>query len=62
MNSDNYNSLPSILTVEEVASILRIGRNAAYNLVKSGGIRSIHLGRSIRIPRSALLQLLEPAQ
>lgn len=62
MNSDNYNSLPSILTVEEVASILRIGRNAAYSLVKNGGIRSIHIGRSIRIPRNALLQLLEPAQ
>lgn len=62
MNPNNYNSLPAILTVEEVASILRIGRNAAYNLVNNGGIRSIHIGRTIRIPRSALQQLLEPAQ
>lgn len=62
MEPDFYNSLPPILTVEEVASILRIGRNAAYCLVKNGGITSIRVGRSIRIPRKALLQFLEPAQ
>lgn len=62
MEPDTYNSLPPILTVEEVAAILRIGRNAAYCLVKNGGIASIHIGRSIRIPRKALQQFLEPAQ
>ena len=57
MNPADYNSLPALLTVEEVASLLRVGR-----LVKSGGIYSIRIGHSIRIPRNALLQLLEPAQ
>lgn len=40
MNPADYNSLPALLTVEEVASLLRVGRNAAYSLVKSGGIYS----------------------
>ncbi|MCI9508072.1 MAG: helix-turn-helix domain-containing protein [Oscillospiraceae bacterium] len=62
MNPADYNSLPALLTVEEVASLLRVGRNATYSLVKSGGIYSIRIGHSIRIPRNALLQLLEPAQ
>ena len=38
MNPADYNSLPALLTVEEVASLLRVGRNATYSLVKSGGI------------------------
>lgn len=62
MNPADYNSLPALLTVEEVASLLRVGRNATYSLVKSGGIYSIRIGHSIRIPCNALLQLLEPAQ
>ena len=58
MNRD-YDQLPTILTVPEVANILRIGRNAAYQLVTDGNIRCIHIGRSIRIPRTALVQFLE---
>lgn len=58
MNSD-YEQLPQVLTVPEAAHILRIGRNAAYQLVTNGNIRCIHIGRSIRIPRTALVQFLE---
>ena len=51
-------SLPLLLTVGEMASVLRIGRNSAYQLVKDGNIQSIHVGRSIRIPRNALIQFM----
>lgn len=50
--------LPLVLTVPQLADILHIGRNAAYDLVKSGAIRSIRIGRTIRIPKSALLEYL----
>ena len=62
MDLEYYHSLPPTLTVEEMAAILRIGRNAAYALVKSGKIRCVHAGRSIRIPRNALKQFLELTQ
>lgn len=52
-------NLPPLLTVSELASVLRIGRNPAYQLVKSGSIQSIRVGRSIRIPRNALIRFLE---
>ena len=55
-------SLPLLLTVGEMASVLRIGRNSAYQLVKDGNIQSIHVGRSIRIPRNALVQFMERTQ
>lgn len=57
-----FESLPPILTVMEMASVLRIGRNAAYQLVKNGNIQSIRVGRSIRIPRKALMQFVESTQ
>lgn len=60
--NQNYENLPLLLTVEEMASVLRIGRNAAYQLIKDGVICSIRIGRSIRIPRAALIQFIECTQ
>ena len=54
----NINNLPLVLSVPELAAVLHIGRNAAYELVNSGKIRSIRIGKNIRIPQSALLDYL----
>lgn len=51
--------LPMTLRVEELMPILGIGRNTAYELIRSGQIRSIRIGRQIRIPRDALLAFLQ---
>jgi excisionase family DNA binding protein len=37
-------------TVDEVAEMLRIGRNAAYDLVARGEIPSVKVGRLVRVP------------
>ena len=50
-----FDDLPEMVMVEEAAAFLRIGRNAAYDLVKSGALRSVRFGRLIRIPKQALL-------
>lgn len=62
MNNTTFDSLPLLLTVMEMAAVLRIGRNAAYQMVKDGDIQSIRVGRSIRIPRNALIQFVESTQ
>ena len=49
--------LPMILRVEDLMPILGIGRTA-YELIRSGQIRSVRVGRQIRIPREALLEFL----
>lgn len=51
-------NLPLTLSVPEVSEILRIGRNSAYRLVRCGKIRSLKIGRQLRIPRQALLDYL----
>jgi excisionase family DNA binding protein len=47
-----------MLTVKEVAAILRVGRNQLYQAVTRGEIRAIRIGRTIRIPKTTVLELL----
>ena len=51
--------LPMTLRVEDLMPLLGIGRNTAYELIRSGQIRSVRIGRQIRIPRDALLEFLQ---
>jgi len=46
------------LTVDEAAKILGIGRQLAYNRVKTGEIPAIKIGRRLVVPRAALEKLL----
>jgi excisionase family DNA binding protein len=47
--------LPLVLTVEEFAAAMRISRNAAYAAIAANAVPGvIRIGRTIRIPRSAL--------
>ncbi len=50
--------LPLLLTVDEAAEVLRIGRNGAYAAVANGCLPSVRIGRTIRIPRDALEVLI----
>lgn len=43
-----------VLTVEEAALILRIGRTLMYSLVSSGAVESVTIGRLRRVPVDAL--------
>ena len=47
-------SSPLLLTPEEAATILRIGRTTIYALMKAGDLRPVHIGRSCRLPRAEL--------
>ena len=50
--------LPLVLRVEDLSRALGIGRNSAYELVRSGKIRSIRIGKQLRIPKDALIKYL----
>ena len=45
---------PSLLTPEEAAQVLRIGRTTIYALMKAGELRPVHIGRSCRLARAEL--------
>jgi excisionase family DNA binding protein len=45
---------PVLLTVEEAAEALALGRTKVYELLDAGALRSIKIGRARRIPVEAL--------
>ena len=55
----HIDDLPLSLRVDELMVILDIGRNTAYSMLRSGQIRSVRIGRQIRIPRDALIRFLQ---
>lgn len=59
MNNSDLQGLPVVFSVQQVSTILAISRNTTYELIRSGRIRSIRIGRRIRIPRSALESYLD---
>lgn len=40
-------------TVEDIASILNIGKNSAYSLTKSGVFQMVRIGKTIRISKTS---------
>lgn len=56
-----------LLTPEEAARALRVGRTTVYALMKTGELRAVYIGRSCRLPVAELeryvsqLETLRPA-
>lgn len=57
---NRHGDLPALLiTVEEAARLLGIGRTKAYELVMSGEVQSIKLGRRRLMVRASLDSFIE---
>ena len=63
--SDEWSDLPLMLTVEDAARVLRIGRSHAYNLTKvyltsggTDGLPVLRLGDLLCVPKAALHELV----
>ena len=57
------NTLPQVLTVNEVALLLRVNRNTVYELFRLGEIPGgRRVGRSIRFSRDTVVQWLQGNQ
>jgi excisionase family DNA binding protein len=61
--AENTGLLPEVLTVDELAQLLRVERKTAYAAVSRGEVRGVRrLGRCIRICRAAVLQWLDQGE
>lgn len=53
-----FENCNDILTVKEVHSILKIGKNMLYNLLQDGTLKSIRFGRKYLIPKQFLIDFV----
>lgn len=51
-----------LLTPEEVAEHLRVGRTKVYELMASGRLRSVKIGRRRRVSPGALEEFIEASE
>ena len=59
MTYTNFDSMPLVLSVEDVADTLSIGRNKAYALVNAGTIKALKIGQRYRIPREEFIDYIK---
>lgn len=52
---ENYND---ILTIQDLCELLMIGRNYAYKLLESRQIKGFRIGRTWKIPKTALEEFI----
>jgi len=50
--------LPQLFTVREVAERLRLSRSKVYELINLRELRTIKIGRCVRVPEAAVRELL----
>ena len=53
-----FSDYPDVVSIAELQSMLRIGRNTAYDLLKSGAISSIRVGKRYIIPKTSVIDFL----
>ena len=56
---ENYNELPLMLSVPEVAAVLGISRAGAYELIHSVSFPKIKIGKGIVVPRDKLIEWID---
>ena len=50
---------PLLLGVRDAARELGIGRDSAYQLIREGRLRAVHIARRVLIPRTELVAFVE---
>lgn len=53
-----FEQFADVVTVGELAKMLKVGRNTAYDLVKSGALPSVKVKTQIRIPKEAVITFM----
>ena len=54
----DQHSAPRFMTVSEVADMMRVSKMTVYRLIHSGEMPAIRVGKSFRVPESAVGQLI----
>lgn len=53
-----FQDYPDVVSTEDVAKMLGIGRNSTYELIHTGAIKCIRVGRKIKVPKINVIEFL----
>lgn len=53
-----YDDLPAVMSVMDVAQVLKVSRNTAYEAVHSAGFPAFTVGKQIRVSKAAFIEWL----
>ena len=57
-----FNEYSDVITIDELCEMLRIGRNKAYELLRSGNIKAFRCGRTWVISKEAVAEFVRANQ
>ena len=57
-----FNDYPDVMSVEQLANALGIGKNSATELIHSREIGSKRIGRKILVPKSCVIDYVQSAR
>jgi len=57
-----FDGFNDVVTVCELAEMLKVGRNTAYEMVRAGIIPCVRIGRQIRVSKQAVVEYLSRCQ
>lgn len=57
-NCDCFGNYPDVVSIDDLTSMLNIGKNTAYSLIKNGNIKTIRIGRKYIIPKQNVINFL----
>lgn len=53
-----FNEYPDVITIDQLQKMLNVGRNTAYDLVKSGTIKTIRIKKKYIIPKISVINYI----
>jgi len=54
-----FTTFGDIVSVKELCKMLSIGKNTAYELLQSGDIKSIRIGKVYKIPKKYVIEYIQ---
>jgi len=51
--------MPELMTVDQVAELLRLNRQTIYNWIDAGTLEAMHIGRRVRIKRAVVDEMVK---
>ena len=52
------NEYEELISIDDLCSALNIGKNAAYNLLKTGQVKAFRIGRIWKIPKCSVQEYI----